>query len=135
MPLQYETFTTGAGTTWTDMPAAVTFLAGLTRNRWVTDLSNMTEARMTVTVQTAGASGAKLMLRYRTSDDGTATNWTLNVGARDIEQLIDTTGPKDTGWIPITALARTQATFLTIVGSTGDGAADPVFDGPRVYFR
>lgn len=135
MPLAYETITTSPATTWTNMPAALTFLAGLTSNRWSTDLSNFTEVRMTATVGTVGSTGAKLMLRYRTSDDGTAANWTLNAGARDVELLIDSTGPKDTGWVPLTALARTQATFLSVLGITGDGAADPVFDGPRIYFR
>lgn len=122
---------------WTNMPAALTFLGGSTFNRWSLDTRGYTEARLMWTQNVVGATGATIVVRYRTSDDTTAANWTLSPRADGTAFGFDVAaaGFKDTGWQTLAAAAIGPAVWFAMLGVDGDGAADPAGNLPTLAFR
>ena len=106
---------------WTNQPAGATELFGGTNRRAIADLTNATQARLVVNVTTAGASGAKLYIRYST-DDVTYNTFTTTTGV-----AIDATGVFAESFTNIVAGAKIATCYLQVVGSGGNGTADPRF--------
>jgi hypothetical protein len=119
----------GTATAWTNMPAAVTELFGTTNTRQQQELAGSTEARIVANLTAAGAAaGTALALQYST-DAGTtwqATSVSLTIG--------NTTGFKLGSYaaLPAGALADVR---VRIVGSGGNGTADPAFSLLTVQVR
>jgi len=123
--------------TWTNMPAAVTFLGGLpaaTLTRLM-PLGSFTQVRFVLQTGTvAGAAGSKILLRYRSAFSVTASDYLL-MGATEVECGIASTGTGvDSGWINLVAGAIGDV-YVTVLGSGGDGGADPVIGLQTVFFR
>jgi hypothetical protein len=119
-----------ANLTWTNMPVALTELAGVTRYRTRVDLTNVTQARITVVVMVAGATNARLAVQYSTDQ----VTWNYLDGSSGPFVNINSTGLQVSSWVNITAGARGDV-YLRIVGLNGDGAADPQFGLITVQFR
>lgn len=133
-------FWIGSALTWTNQPAANTELLANATNiyRQRVDLSNATQARVTVGINTAGSSTSTLGIQYSTS---TATGH-VNTACGNWHWLDGTTGCLSAGQ-PKTAISATgysSSTYSTIatpargevllraVGASGNGVADPVFE-------
>jgi hypothetical protein len=125
-----------AGFTWTNMPVAVTFLNGSHRFATKVDLAAFTQGRLIVNKQgTAGAAASVLRLRYIAAFNTTVGNW-LTMGSSEIQVAVNTTNNVlDSGWINLVVGARINNCFITIDGSGGDGALDPVFGSIVVMFK
>jgi hypothetical protein len=118
----------GATTTWTSMPSALTEFRGTSNTRTKVDLTNATEARITVrTAGTAGATGAVLAVQYSTDqstwkflDDGASPVANTNAVA------IDSTNTTfvQSSWTTLAAGAKGDV-FLRLVGQNGDGTVSP----------
>lgn len=105
--------------TWTNMPAAATELWGTTSARTKVDLTYVTQARIVCQVRISGVAGAVLTVEYST--DG--TTWTeISAGTASIDLGAITTVA--TAWFNIPAGAKADV-FLRVMGSSGDGVADP----------
>lgn len=121
-----------APTTWTNMPASVTPLLGLSAglDAIPADLSAYAEARITGALSVPGAASAALQARFATSAPGVAASYsTLLAGAS-----IATAGQFDSGWLPIPA-ASTRPGWVAVFGLGGDGAADPLIGNVTVWLR
>jgi hypothetical protein len=126
-----------SGATWTNMPAAVTFIigaAGAAVTKLI-PLGSFTQVRYVLATGTvAGASGSKLYVRYRSAYSATASDYLL-MGATEVECAINSTNTGvDSGWINLVAGAIGDV-YVTVLGSGGDGAVDPVFGTGTIYFR
>jgi len=121
--------TLGGTGAWTNMPAALTELYGDAFQRRTKDLRGFTQFRLAINVETAGAAGAVLGAQY-SLDAG--ANWAgLDNGTAatisDLTQAINATGAFVTAWATLNTAAAINGILLRIVGSGGDGAADPSF--------
>jgi hypothetical protein len=126
-----------ANSTWTNMPAALTFFLGATTARpyWPRDLTRYTQVRLVCqTGATAGASAAKLRLLYRATCSNTVSDY-ITVGASEVQVLCDAASTiTDSGWINLVAGAQADV-WLALAGITGDGVADPVFQRVWIMAR
>lgn len=108
---------------WTNQPSGVTELFGGDNRRAILDLTSATQARLVVNVTQAGATGAKLYLQYATSSTfGTPLTFTATTGV-----AIDATGVFAESFTNIVAGAKIATCYLRVVGSGGNGTADPRF--------
>jgi hypothetical protein len=125
-----------AGFTWTNMPAAATFLNGSHRFATKVDLAAFTQGRLVVNKQgTAGAASSLLRLRYRTAFDTTVANW-LTMGSSEIQVACNVQNAvQDSGWINLVAGAKINNCFIVVDGISGDGVLDPVFGNITVMFK
>ena len=125
----------GAGITWTNMPAAVTFFGGSHRYATKVDLTNYTDCRLIVNKQaTAGAAAAIVRLRYITAFNTTVGNW-LTIGSSEVSVAVNVLNTVIvSSWIPLVAGAKADV-FITLDGSGGDGVLDPVFGSIVAQFR
>lgn len=121
--------------TWTNMPAALTFIGGNIRMVQRLDLSNYTEVRfMVFKAGGAGAASSKLILRYRTTISTTAANW-LDIGTSEVSVAINVMNTfLETAWINLVAEAQADV-FVSVMGEGGDGVLDPVFGSVVAQFR
>lgn len=103
--------------TWTNMPLAATELFGNVHRRTKVDLTDVDKCRLLVRVSTQGSTNAILTCQYSLDE----TNWSTLCPT----VAINTTGTKAGNWdlIPVEAKADV---FIRIIGSGGDGAADPI---------
>jgi putative exporter of polyketide antibiotics len=106
---------------WTNQPSGVTELFGADNRRAVADLTSATSARLVVNVTQGGATGAKLYVQYSTNNSTWAT-FTATTGA-----VIDATGIAAEAFTNIVAGAKIATCYLRVVGSGGNGTADPRF--------
>jgi len=125
----------GANVTWTNMPAAVTFFSGSHRHVTRADLTNYSQVRFVVNKQgTAGQSGSKLILRYRTAFSTTVGNYS-DIGASEVSVAVDTTNTVlSTAWTDLAAEAKADV-FVCIAGSGGNGTIDPIFGNIAAQFK
>ena len=125
----------GANITWTNMPAAVTFFSGSHRHVTRADLTNYSQVRFVVNKQgTAGQSGSKLILRYRTAFSTTVGNYS-DIGASEVSVAVDTTNTVlSTAWTDLAAGAKADV-FVCIAGSGGNGTIDPIFGSISAQFK
>lgn len=98
-----------AAATFTNMPSADTFLFSSHRHIVLVDLEGMTKIRLKVNKQaTAGATNAKLILRYSTSFSTNVGDY-LDIGTSEVSVTIDVTNSYlDSGWIDIDDNAKTN---------------------------
>ena len=118
-----------AAATWTNMPAADTFLFGSHRHVMTIDLSGLTEVRLKVNKQaTAGAAGSKLILRFAQTFSTSVANY-ADIGVTEVSVPIDTTNTVlESGWIDINGdVLPNDDVFLAVIGSGGNGTLDPQF--------
>lgn len=110
----------GASVIWTNMPAAVTELLGLTIHRSGVSLVAATTARIVVNVIVAGVAGSTLRAQYSVNSGSTWASLTNTVS-------IAATGINFSGGLAVPAAAKTLTTWIRVVGAGGDGTADPEF--------
>lgn len=120
-------------TTWTNQPAAATPLFGSPAGSRATrlDLGEYTEARITASVTTAGATSATLRL-YGALTTPLVSGAYSAIGGVSVP--IGAAGVFDGGWVDIPSASRV-ATFCDIWGVSGDGAADPVLGTILLWLR
>ena len=116
---------------WTNQPAALTELFGLTDRRRQYDLTQFTQARLVANVEVAGFVGATLRAQFATTDGG-AYAALDNVTGPNVP--LDATGTQVSGWVTLTAAALADV-FLRVAGVGGDGAADPEVGLTEIQFR
>ena len=125
-----------AAGTFTNMPAADTFLFSSHRHITVADVSGMTYVRFKVNKQgTAASSGAKLILRYSSNFSTTVSDY-VDIGVSEVSLPVDTTNASlITDWIEIdpTALGY-EDIYLAVIGNGGNGTLDPAFGNISVSF-
>ena len=121
-------------TVWTNMPAAITELFGATVNRRKVDATGYRQFRINGRHSVVGAAGSKLYLQYSTDN----TSWNdaesggNSSGNYDLTAAVNT--PQTTTWVNLATNAKADV-YWRIVGSTGDGAADPNITSLVVNFR
>lgn len=120
-----------ATVTWTNQPAALTELFGLTDRRVPFDATRFTQARIAANVEVAGATGATLRCEFATTDGGA---YGALDGGTGPNVLIDALGTKVGSWVTLVSGAKADV-FLRVVGVGGDGAADPDLGLIAVQFR
>ena len=125
-----------AAAAWTNMPSAATFLFGSARHVVKADLTNYSQVRYVVNKQTvAGASGSKLIVRYKTSTYSETVGDYSDIGTSEVSVAVNVTSTLlDTGWINLASGAKADVN-IAIVGSGGDGTLDPVFGNMLIMFR
>lgn len=125
----------GQVATFTNMPAAATLLFSSTLHIRKLDLTNYTQARMTMAKGgTAGALGSKLILRYRTAWSSTASDYS-DIGTSEVSLAAD--GGIDglvSSWVGLASGAKADV-WIAVVGTGGDGATDPTFGTISAEFR
>ena len=119
--------------TWTDMPAAATIInstAPSSASRAVhrADLRGFNKCRLIVsTGNVLGSTGAKLIARYALVSSTTAADYS-DLGTSEISVPIDTTTNTNyaSAFINLVPAAKVQDAILTIIGTGGNGTADPL---------
>jgi hypothetical protein len=126
---------TGTGTdyTWTNMPLASTELGGNDTARKLVDLTHVTEYLFSVEIVSTlpGSANAVLALEYTTDLDG-SSGWTT-MGGTPVSIAVDGIWV-NSGWDPVPVGANGMV-LLRVVGSGGNGAADPRFHNILAQFR
>jgi hypothetical protein len=120
------------------MPAALSFLfSTATVGKEITkaDLTNFTQCRLLANKQgVAATAGAKLILRYRTAFNQTASNYS-DIGISEVSVAVNVLNTfLDTGWINLAAGAKADV-FIAVLGSGGNGALDPAFGQIAAEFK
>ncbi|MBL8002401.1 MAG: DUF2793 domain-containing protein [Flavobacteriales bacterium] len=110
------------GTAWTSMPAALNFYATLSGAMRI-DLSGRRLVRLSGIVATAGSTGAKYILRYRSTYSATASDYSdFTV---EVSFTIDVTGARSSPWVAIPVAAQGDV-YVALFGSGGNGSASPL---------
>jgi hypothetical protein len=126
----------GNASRWTNMPAALTeIFANVTgvnspSSRVQYDLTNASEARFMVNVNTVGVATSQLRLQYSTDQ----ISWNYLDGGTGYALGVNTQGLKVSSWGAITAGALGDV-YLRIVGINGDEVADPEFGVIQLQVR
>lgn len=125
-----------AALTWTDMPSAANFLSASAIHRTRLDLTEFTQCRIVVTMgPTAGASGAKLTVKYKATSDTTTFASVSDIGTSEVNCLIDSASTCVAGsWVDLAAGAKADV-FVYVGGRDGNGTTDPTFASIHVQFR
>lgn len=121
--------------TWTNMPSAISFYDGSNAFITAADLTNFTQVRLLINkLGTAGAAGSIIILRYNTSYTQNANLWST-IGTTSVQLGVNNTNQfLETAWIDLVAGAKADV-FIALMGSGGDGAADPIFGMITAEFR
>jgi len=133
----FGTQTAGAapGIIWTNMPALPTTWLHQTSGTltgdatYIVDLTEYTHFRFFFSKQAAGAAASNLSVQY-SLDNSTwvptpLVTGTIGTGA---------SGVSDSGWISIPNDARTFI-YIRLIGTGGNGTADPRVSPPTIIFR
>jgi hypothetical protein len=137
LSLSYPDGTLGTSVAWTNMPAAVTEFAGTTTRRMELDLTGLTHWKISMDQSAAAVSGALLGIQY--SSDG-GTTWkaidsdTTNAQSTTTDALSTSSSAftiSAQGAIGANAQGIIQ---IRIVGSAGNGTADPAFLNGHISF-
>lgn len=126
---------TGANLQLTNQANAENFLAAVSRDVTVLDLTTYTQCRLVTRVQTnsASANNPRLRLRYHTAFSTTVTDY-VDIGTSEVATSLTSTGLADSGWINLATGAKADV-YVTVTQIGGDGAADPVIGFINAYFR
>jgi hypothetical protein len=121
--------------TWSNMPSAISFYDGSNAFITAAELTNFTQVRLLINkLGTAGAAGSIIILRYNTSYTQNANLWST-IGTTSVQLSVSNTNQfLETAWIDLVAGAKADV-FIALMGSGGDGAADPVFGMITAEFR
>lgn len=124
-----------ANLTLTSMPSAVDFLNGDYRTKTKLDLTNFTQCRIVIQTRgTAGATGAKLIAKYKTTDSTTASDFS-DIGTGEVSATIDSSNTITTSsWTDLAADAKADV-FVVVVGSGGNGSTSPTVGSVHLQFR
>ena len=120
------------GIVWGNMPATGTWLntGGVITNdaNYITDLTEYTQCRLFTSIQIAGAAtNTSLTVQYFNNETVTfETLVSVTIG--------NTTGVKDSEWVSIPTIAKTETT-IRLIGTNGNGSADPRFSPPILLIR
>ena len=119
-----------ANLAWSNMPVALSFwllTASTSAHIEKIDLTNYTQCRLKAHKRaTAGAAASKLILRYSTTFSQAVADYS-NIGTSEVSIAINVQNQYlTTAWINLAAGAKADV-FVTLLGSGGDGALDPVF--------
>ncbi len=125
--------TSAATQAWTNMPAALTEFAGLTRYRISYDLTYVSQARLWCIITVAGTTNAELRVQYSTNN-GTDWFYLDGVSGPAVVFGATTNAPRVGAWVTLEAAARADV-WLRLVGINGDGAADPAFAQISLHVR
>lgn len=125
----------GTALALTNMATALQFLSNSHRYATKLDLTNFTQVRFIVNKQaTAGAAASKIILRYITAFNTTASNW-LDIGASEVSVAINVQNTVlVTAWINLVAGAKADV-FICPLASGGDGALDPTIGHVSAQFK
>jgi hypothetical protein len=105
--------------TWSNQPSAATELFGNVHRRTKADLTNSTQVRLVARVSTIGAADAIIYAEYSTDENSwSALGNTLAIGG-------GSAGTRAATWLDVPGGAKGDV-FIRVMGSGGDGAADPV---------
>ncbi len=118
---------------WTNQPASLTEIAGLTRHRISYDLTYVSQARLWCIITTAGATNAELRAQYST-DGGTNWSYLDGVSGPAVVFGATTNAPRVGAWVNLAAAAQADV-WLRLVGLNGDGVADPAFGQISLHVR
>lgn len=143
-PLPSHVIFIAGGVTWTNQPAAVTELLGVTTLRHIVDVRRAATVFMYGGCSVAGAAGAKVWLEYSTDNQvtwksmGRDSNmeWDTQTARDRIGIPIDTTNAVSMSLpqpVPYDAVQK-GVIWLRVQGINGDGVADPAFRTLGVYF-
>jgi hypothetical protein len=121
--------------TWSNMPSAISFYDGSNAFITAAELTNFTQVRLLINkLGTAGAAGSIIILRYNTSYTQNANLWST-IGTTSVQLSVNNTNQfLETAWIDLVAGAKADV-FIALMGSGGDGAADPIFGMITAEFR
>lgn len=129
---------TDSNVTLTNMPSAEGWIQAL--DIWIArnDLTLYRQARLVVRkMATAGATGAKLVAKYSTVNPNatyTSSDWN-DLGTSEISCAINVSNQVIvSSWINLAAGAKADV-YFTVVGTGGDGVADPVIGQVSVQVR
>ncbi len=119
---------------WTNMPNPVTEFLGLNgEHRAIAELASAAQARLVVDLQTVGAATGRLAVQYW---DGAAWQYLDGVSGPFVQiATINGVPPNVGAWVNLTPAARTGDRIVRLVGSGGDGVADPQFGLILLEFR
>lgn len=134
-PLYRIDFNTTMPDTWSNMPSAISFYDGSAAFITAAELSNFTQVRLLINkLGTAGATGSAIILRYNTTYTQNANLWSA-IGTTSVQLAVNNTNQfLETAWIDLVAGAKADV-FIALMGSGGDGAADPIFGMITAEFR
>jgi hypothetical protein len=121
--------------TFTNMPAADTFMFNSHRHVTLINVEGMTQVRLKVNKQaTAGASGAKLMVRFSRTFSTSVGAYT-DVGVTEVSVPINAINTfLDSGHIDLNPDTHGGDIYVAIVGTGGNGTLDPQFGHISVSF-
>jgi hypothetical protein len=119
------------GIVWTNMPLALSTWLGssgvLTGDAtYIVDLTEYSQYRFFFSQQVAGVAGSKLIVQSSLNNSTWFTLADVTVGTG--------TGVRDSNWQSIPTSANTF-NYIRLVGSGGNGTADPRFSPPIILFR
>lgn len=119
----------------TNQANAENFLAAVSRDITVLDLTTYTQCRLVTRVQTgsASANNPRLRLRYHTAFSTAVTDY-VDIGTSEVATSLASAGLADSGWISLAAGAKADD-YVTVTQLGGDGVADPVIGFINAYFR
>lgn len=112
----------GADVVWTNMPLAQQELLGATAHRVPMPLNAVRLARLMANVTVVGAAAAQLAVQQSADQ----VSWGGLDGATGPSVNINATGLVVSAWVRVDGAALKDR-VLRVVGSGGDGAADPAF--------
>jgi hypothetical protein len=115
--------------TWTNQPTALTEFLGLVHRRMLMSFVDVHRIRLGARISTAGVAASVLFAQYSTDESA----WSTLTGSI----AMNTTGTKVTTFDPIPAGAVNGGgdVFVRLVGSGGDGVADPVIGNVWLEYR
>ena len=119
------TFMASLSAQWTNMPAALTEFFGGTWARTQFNMTYVTSVRMVNVMAVAGSASSFISLQASTD---LGVTWRFLGGATAPAVRADSAGGyiATSPWVAITAGYRKDM-WLRVVGSSGDGATDPLF--------
>jgi hypothetical protein len=130
------TIYSGPSWAWTNMPAGLTAAQGSWAHMTRVDLTGYSQVRLRVNkMGTAPINNSKLILRYYTSYLQTASSH-LDIGTSEVSVTMDTGVNKqyETSWIDLASGAKADV-WISLLGSGGDGVADPTFGAVTAIFK
>jgi hypothetical protein len=118
-------------TTWTNMLAGDQVIAGQgdAGSSALGDLTQASECRLMTYVGAVGAAGAQMRLQYSADNGGTFTD----IAGATVS--LATVGPKASAWVTLPNPAKVATGVLRVMGSGGDGVADPQIGATQVELR
>jgi hypothetical protein len=124
------------GIVWTNMPVLTSTWLHTTSGTltgdatFITDLTEYTECRLFTSLQALPNTGSSLTVQNSLNN----SSWNTLVSVQLSPLSGATTGVKDSGWTSISTSANTF-NYIRLVGSGGNGVADPRFSPPILLVR